>query len=152
MARKSRKRLDESVVDEERKVYQTAVYVRLSVENSGKADDGISFENQKKICLEYVREQSDLQIFDLYEDNGEKGTDVERPEFQRMLGDIRAGRINCVVVKDLSRFSRNYIDAGNYLEKVFPFLEVRFISITDHYDSLNADGDETALIVVDLIN
>ena len=147
MARKSRKRLDESVVDEERKVYQTAVYVRLSVENSGKADDGISFENQKKICLENVREQSDLQIFDLYEDNGEKGTDVERPEFQRMLGDIRAGRVNCVVVKDLSRFSRNYIDAGNYLEKVFPFLEVRFISITDHYDSLNADGDETALMI-----
>ena len=147
MARKSRKGLVESKVQEEQKIYNTAVYVRLSVENSGKADDGISFENQKQICLDYIKEQSNLKLYDLYADNGEKGTSTDRPEFQRMMDDIKVGRVNCVVVKDLSRFSRDYIDAGNYLEKIFPFLGVRFISITDTYDSLSADGDEKALMI-----
>ena len=147
MARKSRKGLVESEVREEQKIYNTAVYVRLSVENSGKADDGISFENQKQICLDYIKGHPDLKLYDLYEDNGEKGTNMDRPEFQRMMDDVKAGRVNCVVVKDLSRFSRDYIDAGNYLEKIFPFLGVRFISITDTYDSLSADGDEKALMI-----
>lgn len=147
MARKSRKALVEQEQVEKSKVYSTAVYVRLSVENSGKADDGMSLENQTKICLEYLQEHPDLKLFDLYEDNGEKGTNMDRPEFLRMMDDIRSGKVNCIVVKDLSRFSRDYIDAGNYLEKVFPFLGVRFISITDHYDSLEADGDESALMV-----
>ena len=147
MARKSRKGLAEPEIQEERKVYQTAVYVRLSIENSGKADDGISFENQKRICLDYIKTHPDLKLFDLYEDNGEKGTNMDRPEFQRMMDDVKSGRVNCVIVKDLSRFSRDYIDAGNYLEKIFPFLGVRFISITDSYDSISADGDEKALMV-----
>ena len=147
MARKSRKGLGEPESLEEKKIYQTAVYVRLSVENSGKADDGISFENQKQICLDYIKGHQDLKLYDMYADNGEKGTDMDRPEFQRMMDDVKAGRVNCVVVKDLSRFSRDYIDAGNYLEKIFPFLGVRFISITDTYDSLSADGDEKALMI-----
>ena len=72
---------------------------------------------------------------------------MDRPEFQRMLADIKDGKVNCVLVKDLSRFSRDYIDAGNYLEKVFPFMGVRFISVTDFFDSFSATGDENTLMV-----
>ena len=147
MARKSRKGLAESEAREEQKIYNTAVYVRLSVENSGKEDDGMSFDNQKQICLDYIKGHQDLKLYDMYADNGEKGTNMDRPEFQRMMDDVKSGHVNCVVVKDLSRFSRDYIDAGNYLEKIFPFLGVRFISITDTYDSQSADGDEKALMI-----
>ena len=148
MARKSRNGLINSVEElTQEKVYKTAVYVRLSVENSGKDDEGASIENQKTVCLDYLNSHSDLKLYGIYEDNGRKGTNTERPEFQRMMGDIQNGRVNCVIVKDLSRFSRDYIDAGTYLEKVFPFMGVRFISVTDYYDSLTAGGDENSLMI-----
>ena len=149
MARKSRKGLADTieVTKKPENVYRTAVYVRLSIENSGKDDDGASIENQKKMCLEYVDSHKDLKLYGIYEDNGRKGTNTDRPEFQRMMADIQKGKVNCIIVKDLSRFSRDYIDAGNYLEKVFPFMGVRFISVTDHFDSLTAGGDENSLIV-----
>lgn len=127
--------------------YRTAVYVRLSLENSGKDDDGDSIENQKEMCMEYLKEHPDLVLYDSYVDNGEKGTDFDRPEFSRMMEDIRVKKVNCVLVKDLSRFGRDYIEAGNYLEKIFPFMGVRFISVTDHYDSLSAKKDENNLVV-----
>ena len=148
MARKSRKGLVETVEKKENKVtYPTAVYVRLSIENSGKEDEGASIENQKKVCLDYLMSHPDLQLYDIYEDNGKKGTNMDRPEFNRMLEDLRNGKATCVLVKDLSRFSRDYIDAGNYLEKVFPFMGVRFISVTDSFDSFSANADQNALMI-----
>ena len=81
------------------------------------------------------RKYSDLNIVREYVDDGKTGTDFSRPAFSRMMADLKAGLINCVIVKDLSRFGREYIEAGNYIEKVFPFLGVRFISIVDRYDS-----------------
>ena len=125
----------------------TGIYVRLSVENSGKDDDGDSIENQTSICKEYVEEHPDLKLYDIYEDNGKKGTNFDRPEFNRLMDDVRAGKVKCVLVKDLSRFGRDYIEAGEYLEKIFPFLGVRFISITDGYDSLTAGDAEGALMI-----
>ena len=125
----------------------TGIYVRLSIENSGKDDDGDSIENQTSICKEYVEEHPDLKLYDIYEDNGKKGTNFDRPEFNRLMDDIRAGKVKCVLVKDLSRFGRDYIEAGEYLEKIFPFLGVRFISITDGYDSLTAGDAEGALMI-----
>lgn len=148
MARPSRKGLVESVEPVGAQlVYKTAVYVRLSIENSGKEDEGASIENQKKVCLDYLESHMDLQLYDIYEDNGRKGTNMDRPEFNRMMEDLRSGKANCVLVKDLSRFSRDYIDAGKYLEKVFPVLGVRFISVTDFFDTNSANGDQNELMV-----
>ena len=149
MARKSRKNTAVSVVPEsvETKVFSTAIYVRLSVENSGKDDDGDSIENQTGICREYVDARPYLNLYGIYSDNGEKGWKFDRPEFTRMMDDVKAGKVDCIVVKDLSRFGRDYIETGNYLEKIFPFLGVRFISITDSYDSFTCDDAESALMV-----
>lgn len=149
MARKSRKNIGTTAAAPvtESSYYKTAVYVRLSIENSGKDDDGDSIENQTSICKEYIAEHPDLKLYDIYEDNGKKGTHFDRPEFQRMMEDIKGGKVQCILVKDLSRFGRDYIEAGQYLEKIFPFLGVRFISITDGYDSLTSDDAEGALMI-----
>ena len=149
MARKSRKNIETTAAAPviENSYYKTAVYVRLSIENSGKDDDGDSIENQTSICKEYIAEHPDLKLYDIYEDNGKKGTHFDRPEFQRMMEDVKGGKVQCILVKDLSRFGRDYIEAGQYLEKIFPFLGVRFISITDGYDSLTSDDAEGALMI-----
>ena len=109
MARKSRKNIEAAAAAPavESSFYKTAVYVRLSIENSGKDDDGDSIENQTSICKEYIAEHPDLKLFDIDEDNGKKGTHFDRPEFQRMMEDVKAGKVQCILVKDLSRFGRS---------------------------------------------
>lgn len=149
MARKSRKNTG-AVIEAPAQAgsyFSTAIYVRLSIENSGKDDDGDSIANQISFCKAYLAEHTDLKLYDIYEDNGEKGTNFDRPEFKRMMDDIRGGKVKCVLVKDLSRFGRDYIEAGEYLEKIFPFMGIRFISITDGYDSLTCDDAEGALMI-----
>ena len=149
MARKSRKNTG-AVIEVPVQIsnyFPTAIYVRLSIENSGKDDDGDSIANQISFCKAYLAEHTDLKLYDIYEDNGEKGTNFDRPEFKRMMDDIRGGKVKCVLVKDLSRFGRDYIEAGEYLEKIFPFMGIRFISITDGYDSLTCDDAEGALMI-----
>ena len=141
MARKSRKNTG-AVIEtpvQTSNYFSTAIYVRLSIENSGKDDDGDSIANQISFCKAYLTEHADLKLYGIYEDNGEKGTNFDRPEFKRMMDDIRSGKVKCVLVKDLSRFGRDYIETGEYLEKIFPFMGIRFISITDGYDSLCTD-------------
>jgi len=149
VARKSRKTTG-AVIEapvQESNYFSTAIYVRLSIENSGKDDDGDSIANQISFCKAYLAEHTDLKLYGIYEDNGEKGTNFDRPEFKRMMDDIRSGKVKCVLVKDLSRFGRDYIEAGEYLEKIFPFMGIRFISITDGYDSLTCDDAEGALMI-----
>ena len=149
MARKSRKNTG-AVIEtpvQTSNYFSTAIYVRLSIENSGKDDDGDSIANQISFCKAYLAEHTDLKLYDIYEDNGEKGTNFDRPEFKRMMDDIRSGKVKCVLVKDLSRFGRDYIEAGEYLEKIFPYMGIRFISISDGYDSLNCDDAESALMI-----
>ena len=87
------------------------------------------------MLFSFVKKQNDLKIVDIYSDNGETGTTFDRPEWTRLMEDVRKKRITCIVVKDLSRFGRNYIETGNYLEMVFPVLKVRFIAVNDNYDS-----------------
>lgn len=120
------------------KVFQTALYARLSVEDSGKQDNEV-IQNQIRVMKEFVRNNSSITIFGIYVDNGWTGTDFKRPEFHKMMKAVEQKKIDCIIVKDLSRFGRNYIEAGMYLEKVLPLLGVRFIAITDGLDTLTAD-------------
>ena len=150
MARKTRKELGvETAVNIpliSEKEYKTAIYVRLSLEDiRKKISDSIG--TQKAMLLQYIQTQPDLQLYKIYEDINYTGTNFNRPGFTKMIDDIQAGAIDCIVVKDLSRFGRNFEETGNYLERVFPFLQIRFISVNDGYDSLKATLDETTLIV-----
>lgn len=153
MARVSRKRGTEKAEGfKEAGIYHTGIYLRLSVEDNGKKDAD-SMENQKNLLMEYVSARPYLMLTDIYMDNGFTGTDFERPEFNRMLQDARDGRINCIVVKDLSRLGRNYVEAGDYIEKVFPFLGIRFIAVNDHYDSDSlTSGDELGASLKNVVN
>ncbi len=150
MARKSRKQetaMIAPLVNPEEIIYFCGIYGRLSLVNSGKQDEGDSIENQLSICSRFVDGQPQMRLADTYVDNGKKGTTFERPEFNRMMEDVKSGKINCIVVKDLSRFGRDYLEAGEYLEKIFPFMGVRFIAVTDGYDSLHSSTDERTMTV-----
>ena len=114
------------------KLMPTGLYLRISGEE---AAEGEKLNNQRDLLLSFVKKQNDLKIVDIYSDNGETGTNFDRPEWNRLMEDVRKKRISCIVVKDLSRFGRNYIETGNYLEMVFPVLHVRFIAVNDNYDS-----------------
>ena len=130
-----------------REIYPAAIYARLSVENSGKDDEGAAIENQIDVCKEYIRECPDLKLVKVYEDNGWTGTVMRRPAFDEMMEDIRTGKIRAVVVRDLSRFARNYIETGTYLESIFPDLNVRFISVKEQFDTLKTDGSNENLMI-----
>ena len=127
--------------------WPTAIYARLSIENSGKDDRGESIEGQVELCRDYVEEHPYLHLSEVYVDNGWTGTNSNRPAFQRMLDDIRDRKIRAIVIKDFSRFSRDYIEAGNLLENVFPTYGVRFISVADRYDSFETDGSAQSLLI-----
>lgn len=133
-------------------VYQTAIYLRLSLEDNGKKDAD-SLKNQQALLEAYVAQRPFLELAGTYADNGCTGTDFDRPAFQRMLEDVRSGKINCIVVKDLSRLGRNYVETGDYLERVFPFLGVRFIAVNDNYDSISINAsDQLAASLKNLVN
>ena len=121
-------------------LFNVAVYIRLSREDGDK-EESDSVGNQKKLLTEYVSRKDELILYDVYIDDGFTGTNFNRPAFKRMIKDIEAGKVNCVIVKDLSRFGRDYIDTGRYLEREFPELGVRFISITDGIDSMKQAYD-----------
>ena len=128
------------------RVYRTAVYVRLSREDGRKVESD-TVENQRALLEDYVAGEPSLELAGVYVDRHVTGTKFDRPEFNRMVADMRAGRIDCIVVKDLSRLGRNYLEAGDYIEKIFPFFGVRFIAVTDRYDSLTSDPAEDGLVV-----
>lgn len=150
--RKSNKAADRKPPEETLQIFRTAIYVRLSVEDNGKTD-GNSLENQIELLEEFVANQPYLTKAALFVDNGFTGTDFMRPEFSRMIQEAQAGNIDCVVVKDLSRLGRNYIETGNFIEKVFPFLKLRFIAVNDYYDTAHLDsGKELGASLKNIIN
>ena len=106
-----------------------------------------SVTSQKTLLNEYVEEHDDLVVYDTYIDDGFTGTDFNRPSFQKLLEDMRNGNINCVVVKDLSRLGRNYIEVGNYIEQVFPLFNIRFIAINDFVDSFENPASTNTILV-----
>ena len=148
MARVSRKSIKEqkSLLAVEQYAFLTALYVRLSLEEQ-EGDLTEKIRNQRELLLEYIREKPEFQLVDIYCDNGCSGTNFDRPQWQRLMEDAKAGQVNCIIVKDLSRLGRNYIEAGNYLEKVFPFMGVRFIAISDGYDSEHLKPEDTGLLL-----
>ena len=132
MARKSRKQTESPMPATSLYVY-VALYIRLSVEDNKKR--GCSVENQKLVLNDYLADKPDFVVYDTYIDNGLTGTNFHRPGFQQMLSDIEVGHINCVIVKDLSRLGRNSIDTGYYIEQYFYAHNVRFIAVTDQFDT-----------------
>lgn len=127
------------------KTYLCGGYLRLSKEDGDVAGSETlqsnSIENQKEYIEDYIHSKPEIKIVDFYVDDGYSGVNFDRPDFQRMLQDIKDKKINCVIVKDLSRLGRNYIEVGKYIERLFPFLGVRFIAINDNFDS----ADDAAL-------
>lgn len=115
-------------------LWQAALYVRLSREDGDK-EESDSIQNQRTLLTQFAEQEEDIFIYDIYVDDGWSGTNFDRPSFSRMMDDIQLGKVNCVIVKDLSRFGRNYIDVGNYIEKTFPLMNIRFISLVDDLDS-----------------
>lgn len=159
MARTSRK---QGKAEKQTEIFtmKTALYVRLSNEdNGGKSTDSIG--NQLELLMDFIKRLENeeipscdisksrnkkIEVIETYMDNGQTGTDFDRPGWERMMKDVKMGRINGIIVKDLSRFARNYLEAGDYLEKIFPFLGIRFIAVNDHYDSAGEIFQEKELI------
>lgn len=121
-------------------LFNVAIYIRLSKEDGDKAESD-SVVNQRKLIDDYLRGKEDFVVYDTFVDDGFSGTNFNRPAFKRMIASIEEGVVNCVIVKDLSRFGRDYIDTGKYLERYFPENDVRFISITDNIDSWKQSYD-----------
>ena len=149
MARKSRKAQAQPVaeVKKEAAALPTAIYARLSVENSGKDDDGNSLQNQIAVCEDYLGGCPHLRLTEVYSDNGRTGTVFDRPAWNRLMDDVRTGKIQCIVVRDLSRFGRDYVETGSYLEKIFPALGTRFISVKENFDNFTCGNAMESLSV-----
>lgn len=134
------------------KTWRACGYVRLSHEDGDKEESN-SITGQKNLIRDFFSRHPELSECGMAVDDGFSGSSFERPAFRKMMDDVRAGKIDCIVVKDLSRFGRNYLDAGEYIEKIFPFFGVRFIAVNDNYDSLdNAASDELVVPFKNLIN
>lgn len=141
MARTSRKR--QEAPKGPVRIYYVGIYARLSVDGGDRKNESI--ETQVEIVKSYIARQDDMVIYGIYTDIGKTGTNFEREGFERMMRDVRLRKIDCIVVKDLSRFGRNHIETGNYIEKIFPFMGVRFIAVTDNFDSLVLSGQGEAM-------
>lgn len=115
--------------------WKAAAYLRISREDGDK-EESDSIGSQKDITREYIDQSGDLSFAGEYIDDGWSGTNFTRPDFERMMADIKSGTVNCIVVKDLSRLGRNYILVGQYLEMIFPLFNIRFISVVDRIDSV----------------
>ena len=134
-------------------VWNTCGYVRLSHEDGDKEESN-SVTGQKDLIRDYLSRNPELRECGMKVDDGYTGSNFDRPAFQEMMAEVKAGKVNCIVVKDLSRFGRDHLGVGEYIERIFPFLGVRFIAINDNYDSLhsNVESDELIIPFKNLIN
>lgn len=119
-----------------KKTWNAAVYVRLSKEDGDKIESD-SITSQKDILSEFVNHKDDINISDFYIDDGWSGANFERPAFSRMMSDIYAKKVDCVIVKDLSRFGRNYADSSRYIDDIFVKLNIRFIALNSGVDTIS---------------
>lgn len=132
---------------------KAAGYFRLSREDGDRIESD-SIVSQRDLVRDYVKDRAEIALVEEYIDDGYSGTNFDRPAFKKLMKDIESKKINCVIVKDLSRLGRNYIETGKYLERVFPVMGVRFIAINDRYDSFdsNNDSDQVLIPFKNLIN
>lgn len=128
------------------KRFKTAIYLRLSKEDD-KHIESESITNQKLMLKEFVTNNKELELVSIKIDDGYGGSNFDRPAFKEMIKDIEKGKINCIVVKDFSRFGRDFIEVGKYLEEIFPLMNVRFISVNDNYDSFKSTESIDNLII-----
>ncbi|GFI17704.1 hypothetical protein IMSAGC009_02876 [Lachnospiraceae bacterium] len=148
--RKDRARQEIKVA--KKSIFRTATYARLSVDSAVTESDSIT--SQQMLMRDYIKGRDEFFLIREYKDDGISGTRFDRQAFDSLLGEVRKGNINCIIVKDFSRFGRDHIEVGNYLEKIFPFLGVRFISVNDGYDSFDKDcaDKKLAVILKNLVN
>ena len=128
------------------KTYQAALYIRLSKEDGDKAESN-SVSNQRDLIYSFLKDKSDIQVCEEKVDDGYSGVNFDRPALLSMLEDVKLGKINCIIVKDLSRFGRNYIETGRYIQQIFPFMGVRFIAINDSVDSFKNPTSTNTILV-----
>ena len=137
--RKSKYQQDYNANKRLKKTWVVAKYIRLSKEDEDVKDESNSVTSQNTILDEFVdkkqNENEEFVVYDTYVDDGYSGTDFDRPAFQKLLEDMKTGKFNTIIIKDLSRLGRNYIEAGNFIEQIFPLFKIRFISISEDIDS-----------------
>jgi len=154
MARKSRKNadVDTAVMTQpvKKPSFLVGGYVRMSVED--KKQKGNSIENQQAIIKAYIMENTGLELTEVYIDNGLSGQFFDRPAFTQMIADMENGKINCCITKDFSRLGRNAIDTGYYIEKYFPTKGIRYIAVTDNYDSADPKSGGVMVSLKNMIN
>jgi len=143
--------VNQSAVVLTEKEWNACIYVRLSREDGDK-EESDSITNQKALIHDYAAILPDVTIITEMVDDGYSGANFERPSFIKMMDEIKSGRINCVIVKDLSRFGRNFVETGKYLEQIFPFFGVRFISVNDRLDTAKSSNDRVIVPFKNLIN
>nr|WP_314464386.1 recombinase family protein [uncultured Clostridium sp.] len=146
MARTSRKTIATLVQTPHEQIWNTCIYGRLSFEDDRKKESD-SIGNQIAMLERYIAERPYLKLTSVFKDINQTGTNFERPGFHEMMEAVKSRKINCIVVKDLSRFGRNYIETGTYLEKILPFFNVRFISVNDAYDSQTPNNQDEGFVV-----
>ena len=149
MARTANRRIksEEQLLNKESiNSFQTAIYARISRDKKEKPSDSI--ENQIALCESFIQKSEDFSLAGIYKDIAKTGTDFERPDFENLMDEVRMGKVNCIVVKDLSRFGRNYTELGNFIEKIFPFLGVRFVAVNDNLDTFHMDDPNKSLEVI----
>ena len=136
-------------------MWKAAIYIRLSKDDGDKQESN-SVTNQREILKEHLKLHPDIELYDIYIDDGWSGTNFDRPSFLRMMEDIYSGKVNCVIVKDLSRFCRNASEGGQYLDNVFVRYRVRFIAINNGIDTasnnMNAATQCISVGVTNVIN
>ena len=134
------------MLNTQKKIWNATLYLRLSRDDGDKEESG-SITGQRELLRDYISQHPELREYAIRIDDGFSGSTFERPGFQKMIEDVKACRTDCIIVKDLSRFGRNYLDAGEYIEKIFPLLGVRFIAVNDNYDSLGEKKSSDDLII-----
>ena len=134
-------------------IWDVDIYVRASREDGDK-EQSETISNQITMLTDFVHGRPELRLHEIRKDDGISGVTFDRPGFHAVMDDVRSGAANCVVVKDLSRFGRDYIETGKYLEEIFPFMGVRFIAVNDNYDSMaeRSAADDVVLPFKNLVN
>lgn len=152
MARNSRKKFGRITNEgiEQQKKYQVGIYARLSVKGDERKEESI--DNQIAICKEYIDNNPDMMWIDSYIDLGKSGMNFHRKGFEKMIAEVKEGRINCIIVKDLSRIGRNHLETGYYVEKVLPQYHIRVLAVNDSFDSFQRGENEELFSLKNLVN